>query len=393
MSTPPAVTYWDYLRLPELLGLQGGLEGNDAEISEDELHFIVVHQVFELWFKLMLRELRLARDKMAAPWVEEETIPYVVHHLRRVNEIFRLAAEQFRVMETLTPQDFLAFRSKLGTASGFQSFQMRQIEAIVGLQPEQRAAQGHTDPLRSLQAAVKHARSGTPLLAGVLETRQETSLREALHAWLSRTPIQGSQPTDPDDTTVVEDFLQAYLEALRQHQNAQMTHLLADNSNAAAVRAQFAAMLDSARTFFTAADEPDEADRLRIRRIRAGILFIESYRDLPLLAWPRLLIDTVVEMEELFVLWRTRHARMVERVIGRRVGTGGSSGVDYLDETARYRIFPELWAVRTLLLPRAVLPPLQKPEVYSFAVEQQPPVAGNAHNPGKSTTRRRRRRQ
>jgi tryptophan 2,3-dioxygenase len=61
---------------------------------------------------------------------------------------------------------------------------------------------------------------------------------------------------------------------------------------------------------------------------------------------------------------------MVERVIGRRIGTGGSSGVDYLDETTRYRIFPELWQVRTLLVPRAVLPPLQRPEVYSFAVEQ-----------------------
>jgi tryptophan 2,3-dioxygenase len=68
---------------------------------------------------------------------------------------------------------------------------------------------------------------------------------------------------------------------------------------------------------------------------------------------------------------------MVERVIGRRVGTGGSSGVDYLDETARYRIFPELWAVRTLLLPRAILPPLQKPEVYSFAAEHQTSTPGN----------------
>jgi tryptophan 2,3-dioxygenase len=98
-------------------------------------------------------------------------------------------------------------------------------------------------------------------------------------------------------------------------------------------------------------------------------------------------------MEELFVLWRTRHARMVERVIGRRVGTGGSSGVDYLDETARYRIFPELWAVRTLLLPRAVLPPLQKPAVYGFAVEQQPPAHDNTRDSDRPATRRSRRRQ
>jgi tryptophan 2,3-dioxygenase len=110
-----------------------------------------------------------------------------------------------------------------------------------------------------------------------------------------------------------------------------------------------------------------EAERQRVRRVRAGLLFIESYRDLPLLAWPRLLVDSVVELEEQLVLWRTRHARMVERTIGRRIGTGGSSGVDYLDQTARYRIFPELWAVRTLLLPREWLPPLEDRGTYGFA--------------------------
>jgi tryptophan 2,3-dioxygenase len=142
-----------------------------------------------------------------------------------------------------------------------------------------------------------------------------------------------------------------------------------------------------------AADVPDAAERPYIRRIRAGILFIESYRDLPLLAWPRLLIDTVVEMEESFVLWRTRHARMVERVIGRRVGTGGSSGVDYLDETARYRIFPELWAVRTLLLPRDALPPLKQADEYSFVAEQPAPQASRARKTkAPSSVRRQRRR-
>lgn len=370
MSSHQPVTYWDYLHLDQLLALQGGLEGDDTQLLEDEVHFIVVHQVFELWFKLILRELRLARDKMAAPWVEEETIPYVVHHLRRVNEILRLAVEQFRVVETLTPQDFLAFRGKLGTASGFQSFQLREIEAIIGLQAAQRTAQGHLDPLSSIQAAARRSASGGAILARVRKTRQEISLRQALHSWLYRTPIQGSRPGDADDAAVVQAFLQAYLEALEQHHAAQMGHLLADGGNQQTIRTQFAAVSRTAQEFLQGADRP-APDRLHTQRLRAGILFIESYRDLPLLAWPRLLIDTVVELEEHFVLWRTRHARMVERVIGRRIGTGGSSGVDYLDETARYRIFPELWAVRTLLLPRAVLPPLQKPEVYGFVAEQE----------------------
>ena len=96
------------------------------------------------------------------------------------------------------------------------------------------------------------------------------------------------------------------------------------------------------------------------------MLFIESYRELPLLAWPRALVDSVVEMEQSMLLFRTHHARMVERMIGRRVGTGGSSGVDYLDATTKIRIFPDLWAVRTILLKRDELPPVKKPEVYGF---------------------------
>jgi tryptophan 2,3-dioxygenase len=366
------ITYWDYLKLDQLLHLQSGVERDDDQLLADELHFIVVHQVFELWFKLILRELSLARDRMAAPRVQEETIPYVVHHLRRVNAIFRLAVEQFSVVETLTPQDFLAFRSKLGTASGFQSLQMREIEALVGLRDEQRAAFGHLDPLLPLQDAARHTPAVAAALERVHQARQGVTLRTALHAWLYRTPIQGSHPDDPGDTEVVATFLQEYVDALVAHQTAQIEHLLAAGGDEAAVRAQFAAIRRTAQEFLFAAGAAT-TEQPRLRRIRAGILFIESYRDLPLLAWPRLLIDTVVEMEELFVLWRTRHARMVERLIGRRVGTGGSSGVDYLDETTRYRIFTELWAVRTLLVPRAMVPPLRHPEVYTFAVEHGAP--------------------
>jgi tryptophan 2,3-dioxygenase len=102
------------------------------------------------------------------------------------------------------------------------------------------------------------------------------------------------------------------------------------------------------------------------RRARAALVFIESYRHLPLLAWPRLLLDTVVELEEQMVLFRHRHARMVERTIGRRVGSGGSSGVEYLDQTTAYRIFPELWNVRTCLLPRERLPELSGEDRYRF---------------------------
>ncbi|MGB1700004.1 MAG: tryptophan 2,3-dioxygenase family protein, partial [Nannocystaceae bacterium] len=122
-----------------------------------------------------------------------------------------------------------------------------------------------------------------------------------------------------------------------------------------------------ARSFLTAADEPAE-ERDRLRRIRASLVFIESYRELPLLAWPREILESVVQLEQRFTIFRQRHARMVERMIGRRTGTGGSAGVAYLDETAlKYRVFTEIWAVRSLLLRAPLLPQLKHSAFYDFA--------------------------
>ncbi|HEY4013197.1 MAG TPA: tryptophan 2,3-dioxygenase family protein [Polyangiaceae bacterium] len=108
--------------------------------------------------------------------------------------------------------------------------------------------------------------------------------------------------------------------------------------------------------------------RDRAARIRAALVYIESYRGLPLLAWPREVLDGLTSFEQAFVVFRQRHARMVERMIGKRSGTGGSAGVDYLDQTAlKYGVFHELWAVRTLLVGARDLPPVEKAELYGFA--------------------------
>ena len=107
-SPAARITYGGYLRLEELLALQDGPDGYAPLPSNDELHFIIVHQTFELWFKLILRELKEARTLMNNEHIEESSIPRVVHHLERVSEIFRLLADQWKVMETLSPQDFLA---------------------------------------------------------------------------------------------------------------------------------------------------------------------------------------------------------------------------------------------------------------------------------------------
>jgi tryptophan 2,3-dioxygenase len=166
------------------------------------------------------------------------------------------------------------------------------------------------------------------------------SLYEVTCEWLERTPIQGSTPQSKDDEENVNNFINDYLAAHKE---------VYPDTNKDAI------------DFF----EEDSSSRRR----RAGLVFIESYRELPLLAWPRKLISTLIELEESMILWRSSHARMVERIIGRRIGTGGSSGVDYLDMTTKYRVFIDLWSVRSVLIKKEALPNLKNPEFYEFKGE------------------------
>jgi tryptophan 2,3-dioxygenase len=360
-------TYWDYLKLDQLLSLQGGLEESAARLLPDELLFVVVHQAYELWFTLVLRGLREARDTLGAPRVAEETVPDAVHHLRRVTTVLRLAVQQWEVIETMTPQGFLDFRDKLVPASGFQSFQLREIEIVMGLDHNRRVRYGGVDPLRHIDESARDNPGGAFARARIAAAREERTLLGTLEDWLYRTPIQGSSPDDPGDDAKVDAFLDDYLGRMDATIDASLARLLSSLqvSNEEAVRTRFEDTRGAARRFLLATDDEATLQR-RIKRIRAAALFIESYRALPLLAWPRVLLDTVVEMEQLIIVFRHRHARMVERMIGRRVGTGGSGGVDYLDETAKMRVFSDLWAIRTVLLPQDRVPPLEQAAFYGF---------------------------
>jgi tryptophan 2,3-dioxygenase len=122
------LSYGTYLRVPELLSLQSPLADPPAH---DEMLFIIVHQAFELWFKEMLFELESIRDRMFAGDSHRAH-----HELARVHTIERLLVQQIEVIETMLPQDFLAFRSNLDPASGFQSVQFREIEFLSGLKKE-----------------------------------------------------------------------------------------------------------------------------------------------------------------------------------------------------------------------------------------------------------------
>jgi tryptophan 2,3-dioxygenase len=357
-------TYWEYVRVEELLSLQGGLEPDDTKLANDEVMFITIHQIDELWFKLALRELVVVRDLFARTRVPEQSLASAVRALRRMGILFHQIADHFALMETMTTRDYLAFRDKLAPASGFQSAQLREIEILMGLSETDRIPLGHE---HTYLEALRNP-DGTDSPAAVRVRRRladRPTLRDALDDWLFRTPIDGSSPDDANDEEVVGAFVERYLEAHRAELARALTfaeHDLLTESDRERLRKRFDQEAAGAAAFLRA-----DGDRRRAR-IRAALVLIEGYRELPLLAWPREVVDAIVALEQAFVIFRQRHARMVERIIGRRTGTGGSAGVEYLDQTAlRYRVFHDVWAVRTLQIRKTALPPVPNEAVYGLS--------------------------
>ena len=373
MAHPRRPNYWDYIKVEELLALQGGIEPDDSSLSNDEVRFIVIHQIDELWFKLALRELTAARDLFRGDHVPETALSATVTALKRVALIFELAGSHFRLMETMRPKEYLRFRDKLSPASGFQSAQMRELEILLGLDEHERIRYGN-------EASFKDALKGdqgtaSPALQRViLRIADRPSLKDAIYAWLFRTPIHGSMPGRPGDEETVQSFLAEFLVGHEHGMRVAVDHLAKAQAltpdDELRLAQRYRQQLAQAKAFLQAEDVTDPGERPRARRLRAAAIYIESHRELPLLAWPCEILDAIVEMEQSMIVFRQRHARMVERVIGRRVGTGGSDGVAYLDQTAlQYRVFKELWATRTLLLQPDLLPQPHNPEFYDFRAQ------------------------
>ncbi|GJM45172.1 MAG: hypothetical protein DHS20C21_20140 [Gemmatimonadota bacterium] len=374
-SQPPQapVAYWEYLQLPTLLDIQGGVSRDEKDLSQDEVVFIAVHQVYELWLKLMLRDLVSARDLFAAPHVPDDAMSGASRLLARIRTILELGADHFRLVESITPRDFLNFRDNLFPASGGQSVQFREIEILFGLEEHERIpyiTQGtYQDVLHEADGSEGWAMARVK--ARIADT---PTLKNAIDEWLHRTPINGSKPDDAGDREVVHAFVEEYLgrhETAVQEMVDRACAMVHGEDTRNALRRRYGAELEGAGEFLRALDVPEGAARERRQRIRAAALFIEIYRELPLLAWPREVVDGLVAVEQAYVVFRQRHARMVERIIGRRVGTGGSKGVDFLDEGARrYRIFKDLWAARTILVRRDLLPGPTDPDYYGFHFDE-----------------------
>jgi tryptophan 2,3-dioxygenase len=258
----PKLTYEGYLKIPELLSLQ---QRKSTPPDRDEFLFIIVHQVHELWFKLILWELDGAIAAM-----DKDVPRRATQHVKRVVEIQRSILDAIHVLETMSSSDFLRFRDHLAPASGFQSGQFRELEFLAGHK----------------RAAVLADHEGEARAR--LERRlAQPSLEDAFYAFLRRSGIAVPERSVPEDD--------------------------------------------------------------RARRAIAALLPIYQRPDehAPLFD----LAEALVSMDEQLLLWRLHHVTMVERMIGGKTGTGGSTGVPYLASTARHRAFPDLWAVRTALTP------------------------------------------
>jgi len=258
-------TYGDYLKLDVLLSAQ-----QPVSQEHDEVAFIVIHHVQELWLKLVAHEIEAA---MAA--IRADHLPPAFKSLARVTRIQEQLIAAWDVLSTMTPADYLAFRSALGPASGFQSYQYRLVEFRLGAKDANMVLPHRHD-------AKAHAKLTAAL--------NEPSLYDEALRILARR----GQPVPPD--VLHRDFSKPYVPN-------------------PAVRDIWLSIYRNAQAHF------------------------DLYE----------LAEELIDVEDWFQQWRFRHMKTVERIIGHKPGTGGSSGVGYLKTALERSFFPELWEVRTFL--------------------------------------------
>ena len=350
---PRALYYADYIQLDRLLGsqqLQSALHGRPAH---DEMLFIIVHQTAELWFKQILWELDAVLSAFRSSPVPEEEVGRAVLHCGRIVEIQRVLLQQIDVLETMTPLDFLDFRDVLIPASGIQSVQFRLFENKLGMRRSDRL-QLHGAPYTSRFSEEDSAR--------VEASETEPSLFDVIEGWLERTPFLSFGDFDfwREYRRAVDAMLAADRASIRNNPT------LTEDVKAIQLAGVEATARRFANLFEQDAGAPAAATgRHFSRRALEAALLINLYRDEPILHLPFRLLTLLMDIERNFTTWRQRHAQMAMRMIGTRIGTGGSSGHEYLDQAAaRHKVFADLAALSSFFIPRSALPKLP-PEVRS----------------------------
>ena len=321
------VHYHDYLQLDKILDAQYPESNKHNASAHDEMLFIIIHQTYELWFKQLHHEVDAVATIMNKPALNDNSpeLQTVVHRLNRCVTILRVLVHQIDIMETMTPMDFLDFRDMLRPASGFQSWQFKQLEAKLGLKFDNRhGKEYYTAQLRKEHVDVIKSAEGNK------------SLLELINSWLERMPLAPPLSDDPNS------FWQIYKKSY-------------EGSLADAEKGNLSALDE---VFFSNSQPAALSSQLSPAASRAA-LFIMLYRGYPLLQQPFQLLNCLLEIDEQLSSWRYRHMNMVHRMIGTRIGTGGSSGKDYLKAAAdKHYIFREIAQLNSFLIERRKLPAL-----------------------------------
>ncbi len=356
--------YHDYLDLDRLLAAQNPLSDVEGR-THDEMLFIIVHQAYELWFKQIIFELDAAMRTFDRQPIKEREMGALVAHFDRIVAIQRVMLEQLEVIETLTPLDFLDFRGVLGTASGFQSVQFRLVENKMGLPRSRRPSTGDAPYTAWLND--EHRRA-------VEAAEQAKSLADHVESWLERTPFleMGEYDFWVEYQAAVDVMIAKERQTVESEPGLDTDERDRHLARVDANRDAFEAIFNDER--YEAARE--EGDRLLSRRSFQAALLINLYRDEPILQLPFRLLTGLVNVDEGFTAWRQRHVLMVTRMIGHRTGTGGTTGAEYLEATARRsRVFTDLVEIPTFLIPRSELPPLPDAVVEAMRFRLEGPAA------------------
>lgn len=323
----PPVYYSEYLQLDKILNAQFPESSKEDLEANDEMLFIIIHQAYELWFKLVLHEVGVVMGIFQKNEVPNNSpdMYNVVHRLGRVRTVLKLLVNQIDIIETMTPLDFLDFRDLLRPASGFQSIQFKILEASLGLSYDDRFGKSYYISQLN-EEDIKR----------VKDAEAQIPLSTLINNWLERMPYADAEEYWGNES-FWERYRLSYQESLSQ----------AEQSN-----------LMNFDRLFSEEQEYDEQRKFS-RKASKNALFIMLYRDYPLLHLPFELLTALLDIDDLLGTWRYRHIQMVRKTIGNRIGTGGSTGADYLKSAMdSHHIFKELADLTSFLLPRNEIPQL-----------------------------------
>jgi len=348
--TDKKLSYGSYLQLDRLLDSQTLKSTESGNSVHDEMLFIIIHQAYELWFKQILHELDSVLDMFRGNYVQEENFGIVVARFDRIIEIQKLLVNQISILETMTPMDFLEFRDLLTPSSGFQSVQFRLIENKLGMRPEERIQYGK----QRYNQFLDEDDSKT-----VLNSEEDDSLFNLLEKWLERTPFLQMDEFNfwSSYQTAVQHMIEGDIERIKE--NTQLDDDTQQNSlkQYDAIQRTYDALFNKEKYF----QLQKEGHRRLSQKATLGALFIQLYRDEPILQLPNRLLTQLINVDQLFTSWRNRHRLLVFRMIGVKIGTGGSTGHAYLKKTAeKHSVFRDFSNLSTYIIPRSSLPTLPK---------------------------------